>query len=164
MEGYATAKAKHESTKALKEHQQRQHSETVKQEQTRLSQEWEGKAARGEAKYDDFDEIVGELTPSNPLVAAIMEADNAEEIAYHLAKNHKERERILSLGIRGQIREIGKLEVKLASEPEKPKTPSKAPAPITPLTGTTPASTGEPSEADDMKTWIRKRSKHVHGR
>ena len=93
-----------------------------------------------------------------------VEAENAEDVAYYLGKNPKEAERIVSLPTLSQVREIGKLEAKLLAEPAKPKTPSKAPAPITPLTGAAPVTTDVPSENDEIGTWIKRRSKQVHGK
>jgi hypothetical protein len=163
IEKYAAAKAKHESDRVLKEHTAKQHAETQKQAQTRLVEGWEAKADRASSKYDDFEEVVGDIKPTTPWAMAIMEADNGEDIAYHLGKNLKEAQRIAALPPLAQIREIGKLEAKLAAEPIKPKAPSKAPAPITPLSGNAPADNATPSEKDDIGDWMKKRSKQVHG-
>jgi hypothetical protein len=164
IEEYAQAKAKHASEKALKEHQDKQRSETWKQQQERLSKDWDSKTDRGTDKYDDFQDVVGDIKPTAPWAIAVMEAENGEDIAYHLGTNIKEAERISSLSPTAQIREIGKLEAKLAAEPAKPKTPSKAPAPITPLTGAAPVVGDVPSESDDTAAWIKKRNKQVHGK
>jgi hypothetical protein len=69
----------------------------------------------------------------------------------------------VALSPTAQIREIGKLEHRLAAEPPKPKTPSKAPAPITPLTGTAPVVSDVPTESDDVGAWIKKRNKQLYG-
>jgi hypothetical protein len=109
--------------------------------------------------------VVGKIEPTSPLTVAIMKAENGHDIAYHLGKNLKEAQRIAALDPVSQIFELGRIAAKLSAEPEKPKMPSKAPAPITPLTGATPtAATAEPSENDDTATWIKKRQKQVHGR
>jgi len=152
IEEYADAKAKYEADKALKEHSEKQKAETHKQMQSRLTEAWEGKAERALVKYDDFEEVVGEIQPTTPWAQALMEADNGEDIAYHLGKNLKEARRIAALPPLSQAREIGKLEAKLAAEPEKPKTHSKAPAPIAPLTGVSQVSSN-----DSDKEWFRKR-------
>jgi hypothetical protein len=165
IEEYAAAKAKHESEKALKEHQAKQRTEAQKREQAELVEAWEAKAERASSKYDDYDEVVGEMKPDSAIAVAIMEAENGEDIAYYLGKNLKEAERIAKLNPRAQIREIGRLEEKLlANPPTKPKTPSKAPAPINPVTAAAPVVSDVPSEADDIGQWIRKRQKQVHGR
>ena len=165
IEEYATAKAKYEREKGIKEYQATQSTQTAKQAQTALTSEWEKKAERAAAKYDDFDEIVPELSPENIVVAAIMEAENAEDVAYYLFKDgKKEAIRIGKLPVLAQIRAIGHIEAKLAAEPPKPKTPSKAPAPITPVSGVAPTTTDVPSEQDEIGQWLKKRSKQVHGK
>lgn len=163
-EKYATAKAEFAKKTAAQELTAKQRQDAMQADVTKLQSEWESKVERADSKYDDFDTVVGELTPNSPFVAAIMEAENGEDIAYHLGKNPKEAERIAKLPPRAQIREIGKLEAKLLAKPVEPKAPSKAPAPIAPLTGAAPIVSDTPTEADDMKSWMRKRQKQVHGK
>jgi hypothetical protein len=163
-EKYAAAKAEHAKSQAAKEFETKQRDTAAKAEQTRLAADWAEKVEKALDKYEDFEEKVGTLDPANPIAASLMEAENGEEIAYHLATHPKEARRIAELPLRSQIREIGKLEAKLAQKPVEPKAPSKAPAPIAPLTGTAPTVTNEPTETDDIRDWIRKRNKQVHGR
>lgn len=164
IEKYAEAKAKHEADRRFKEHEAKQRTETQKAAQEKLVRGWEEKSERGAAEFEDYEEVVGELQPTTPWAVALMRAHNGEKIAYHLGKNLKEAERIAALDPIDQFLEIGLLSAKLAAEPPKPKTPSKAPAPIAPLTGTTPAANAEPQDSDDIDTWFKKRQKQVHGR
>ena len=162
-EKYAAAKAEYATKKAEKEWTEKQRTEATKKHQESLVSSWEEKAEKAADKYDDFEEVVGKLSPDNPFTQAIMEADAG--LAYYLAKHPKEVERLSELPtVSARIRELGKLEAKLAAEPEKPKAPSKAPAPIKPLSGAGNVASDAPSEEDDMKTWMRKRNKQVHGR
>lgn len=163
-EKYAEAKADWKSKQAEKNYSDKQRTAAQQAERQRLVSGWEERADKAADKYDDWSEVVGELQPDSPFVAAIMEADNGEDVAYHLGKHPKDAERIAKLPPRQQVFEIGKLSAKLTLTPEKPKAPSKAPAPITPLTGAAPVVSTEPSEQDDMKSWMRKRQKQVHGR
>lgn len=163
-EKYATAKAEYAKTKATKEFETKQRTEAQQQAYQKLVSAWETKAARGEDKYDDWQEKVGDIKPVAPFIAALMEADNAEEIAYHLGSHPKEAQRISKLSPWSQGREIGKIEAKLSAKTVEPKAPSKAPAPITPLTGAAALPDSGPSEADDTAIWIKKRQKQVHGR
>ncbi len=163
-EKYATAKAEFAKTQAAKEYETKQRTESQQKAHQKLVSDWETKAERGADKYDDWQDKVGELKPTAPFVAALMEADNGDDIAHYLGSNPKEAQRIAQLPPLSQVREIGKLEAKLLSTPEKPKTPSKAPAPITPLTGTATISTDQPSDTDDYATWFKKRNKQAHGR
>ena len=131
---YEKAVRAHER-KAAEEDFQKQSAETQrKTEAEKLSKDWESKVAEAEDKYEDFRELVGELKPTTPWSVAIMASENGGDIAYHLAKNAQEARRIFQLPPYSQMLEIGKLSVKLAAPPqEKPRTPSKAPAPITPV-------------------------------
>ena len=165
IEKYAAAKADYEKSKALKEYQAKQQGETQKQQIARLSESWESKAEAASEKYDDWEEVVGDkIKPTTPTLMALMEAENGPDVAYFLAKNPKEIARIEKLPVLSQILEVGRISAKLAAEPPKPKTPSRAPAPITPLTGASPVATDVPSEQDDIRDWIRKRQKQVHGK
>lgn len=155
-EKYAAAKAEFAKAQAIKDYEAKQRTEAGRQEIQRLVSSWEEKVAQAEDKYEDFHEKVGDLTPNTPLIASIMEAENGPDIAHYLANHLKEAQRIAALPVRSQLREIGKLEAKLLSETSKPKTPSKAPAPITPLGGKSGASSDMPSDTDDVKTWMRK--------
>jgi hypothetical protein len=161
-EKYAQAKAEYTKKLAEKEWEAKQRTAETTKQREKLVSSWEEKVEKAADKYDDFTTIVGELQPTSPLITAIMESD--ADVAYYLGKHPKEAERIAGLGQISQIREIGKLEAKLAAEPEKPKAPSKAPAPIKPLSGAGSTATDVPSETDDTAAWIKKRQKQVHGK
>lgn len=161
IEAYATAKGKYERDQGIKEYEATQRVQTAKQAQDRLVSDWSEKADKGRDKYDDFDEVVGDLKPTNSLIVAVMQAGS--DVAHYLGTHQDEATSIGKLDPVAQILAVGELKAKLLAEPTKPKTPSKAPAPITPLEGTSGASSNLPSEEDDMKTWIRKRNKQVHG-
>lgn len=163
IDEYANAKAKFEAENILKSHQASLQAENNKRQLQSLASSWEEKSTRADGKYDDFDEVVGDLKPVNALTIAIMQAENAEDVAYYLGKNLKEAQRLAGLDPIAQIREIGRLEAKLLSDPPKPKTPSQAPAPISPLSGKSAVNNGEPLDTDDMKTWLKKRNKQVRG-
>ena len=162
-EKYAAAKVEFAKSQSQKEFEAKRRDETVKQARQRLVESWAEKAEKGADKYDDWESVVGEVTPGNPLSDSIMDAENGHDIAHYIGTHPKEAERLMKLQPLSLIREIGKLEAKLLAEAEKPKAPSKAPAPITPLTGAAPVVSDAPSEQDDTKEWIRKRSRQVHG-
>lgn len=163
-EKYATAKAEFVKNQTQKELQAKSQEQASKQYREELSSKWEDHVDQAATKYPDFAEIVGELTPDTSFTAAIMDCENAADVAYHLGKNPKEAERIAQLRPLSQVREIGIVSAKLLAEPPKAKTPSKAPAPIVPLSGTAPVVSDKPLPSDDDETWIRKRSAQVHRR
>jgi hypothetical protein len=131
-----------------------------------LVSNWEKRAGAAESKYDDFYEVVGELTPTQPWALAVMEADNGDDIAYYLGKHLDEARQIAAMPASSQIRAIGKLEAKLASEPAKLKTPSKAPAPINPVNGKSSGTSDLPQDSDSIDVWMKKeaaREKRMRG-
>ena len=157
-EKYAAAKEKRAAEKALKEVETKQRQESQRQYQQRISAKWAEQVA--EVQHDDFHEVVGNFTPSNPVLMAVMEA--GPNVAYYLVKNTAEAQRIDALPLLAQIREIGKLEAKLAATPPTPKVPSRAPAPITPVTGSTapaPKSLYDPNL--DYDTFVKMRNKEM---
>lgn len=133
-EKYGAAREKWAKEQAQKEFETKQRTEAEKQATQRLQQAWDDEVEKVHDKYEDFDAVVGEIAPTNYLMAAVMQA--GPDVAYHLGKNQKEAQRIADLrNPLLQAIELGKLHTKLATAPEKPKTPSKAPAPITPVAG-----------------------------
>lgn len=162
-EKYAEAKAEYVKTQAFKDQETKQRTESARQEHQRLSAAWEEKVERGADKYEDFDEKVGRLQPGTAFTDAIIECENAEDVAYYFGDNPAEAHRILKLHPRAQIREIGKIEAKLLATPPQAKQPSKAPAPIVPLSGNSTAESFSVSDTKDVGKWIKNRQKQVHG-
>lgn len=163
IEQYANAKAQFETNRVMQEAQQRAQNAHNTAQIKAVTESWETKAEKGAAKFDDFDEKVGELKPTNAVTLAIMEADNGDDIAYYLATHMDEAKAIGAMSQVAQIRAIGRLEAKLLAEPLTGKTKSDAPAPIKPLNAGAQVNTA-PSQTDDMATWMKKRQKEVHGR
>ena len=134
VQEYAKAYAAFEKDQALKDYQRKQQEDTQKAQIQKVSEEWEAQASKASNKYEDWDEVVGELKPTQPWSVAIMRSENGADVAYHLGKHPTEARKILSLDPYSQILEIGRLSAKLSqAAPERPKTPSKAPAPINPV-------------------------------
>lgn len=159
---YEAAVRKHERETLLKSVQQQQQEQQTHQAQAQLEGSWAEKINRGETKFDDFYETVGDLKPDTPWKAAIMRSDNGDDIAYHLGKNLTEARRIAALDPISQLLEIGRLSTKLETAPPQAKKKSEAPPPISPLKGGANVNT-TPSESDDMATWMKKRNRQVHG-
>jgi len=162
IEKYAKAKADYAKEQALKERDTTERTKSLQAAQQEIVSSWEEKATKAEDKYDDFDEVVGNIQPVDAVSVAIMSADNGADVAYYLGKNLKEAQRIME--IRNPIAQsvaIGKLAAKLESEPPVPKQPSKAPAPITPVSGNAAAPSDEIAPDDDMRTFIRKRERQL---
>lgn len=149
VQEYAKAFAAHETKKAIAVRETDERQAKNKQASQQLHAKWESQVTKATEKYDDFDEVVGDLKPTTPWAIAIMQEDNGADIAHYLGKHEKEAQRIIALDPYSQAREIGKLSVKLAS-PAAPKVPSRAPAPIEPVKATAVATDGiQPSQSPE---------------
>ena len=133
-EAYADALATVKAEQLVKQRkQQEEFSKTIAA--------YEESEEKARDKYDDFDQVTRNpnLPITNVMLEAIQSSDIGPDVAYYLGTNPKEAERIASLSPYLQAKEIGKIEVKIASNPPVKKT-SSAPAPINPVTarGNTP--------------------------
>lgn len=85
-------------------------------------------------KFEDFDDVmesVDDIPMSIALQNLLLESDNGPELAYLLAKDPEEYERISKLSPLSAAREFGKFEARHASKAQKPIKTTKTPPPIT---------------------------------
>lgn len=123
--------------KQLTQEQQRVARET---EYTKTLQAYSEREKSFEETHEDYREVlesVDSIQLSVTVKEAIVTSDVGPALAYELAKNPKELERICALGnSNAAARELGKIEARLESKaPDKaePKKTTKAPEPITPV-------------------------------
>lgn len=135
--------------------------QTQKQTNERAQREFErathARIEAGRKDYADFDAVIndafedGLIPAGSPLHYALIEDEEGHKMAYHLAKNPDDAERIGALPERAMLRELGKLSVKLAGKPSANKPP-----PIDPIGGR-----GNPGTAlrDDIPIdeWMKRR-------
>lgn len=100
-------------------------------------QAFQQKADAARAKYEDFDDVVGDAPPITAVMRdALLESEHGADVMYHLGQNPAEITRISQLSPVAQVRELTRLEAKLAPPPApeaKPKAITKAPEPIRPV-------------------------------
>lgn len=163
-EEYLEAKAEWIADKRLEaklaEREKREAQSRAEAERGEVARTWQQKVEAATTKYADYHEALEdvdhiEIPPT--LTGAIMESDMGADIAYYLAKNPGDLERIVKLKPHAALMELGKIEVKLSQAPAPKKTVSKAPAPIKPLGGGSAVNTAHDPN-DDMETFIRKRN------
>lgn len=135
--------------KTRKEDAARAAAEAQKHERERISKEWAERETEIRKEVADYDEIVGASTVrvSDQLRDAIFESEVGPKLRYHLATNPEVAENLAKMTVGRMLKEVGRIEASLMEKPA-PKTElkvvpkseiSKAPAPITPLSGS-----GEP--------------------
>ena len=161
VEEYADAVAKHRETKAIQDYETKLRTQAQQTAHQQLQQGWEAKVAAAEAKFEDYDEVVGDLKPTTPWAVAIMRAENGPEVAYFLGKDLKEAQRIISLDPVDQFIEIGKLSAKLQLGPVKPKSVTKAPEPIEPGNATRVTTERGSENAKTYQEFLRERNREL---
>ena len=155
-------------TKADAEKQQKNEEQTIK----------DAFASQVEAArkvHADYDEVVfnEDVPMSQAMHNAIVTSDHGALIAYELGKNPDEAERISKLHPIAAIREIGKIESRLADgnkaadkEDEEDKTSAATTrAPRPPATVRRQSSVNsDPDDKDDYATWLRKREAQLRSK
>lgn len=166
IEAKATWKAEQaadaRARKIIEDSKKAETERTHQDSQAKQQKEWEKHVDAARDAIDDFEDVCAESeAPVTPAMQAAI-FDSGEKgplIAYHLAKNPAEAERIAKLSPVRQAAAIVALEEKV-SKPAK--APSKAPAPINPLGKAGDAEsdfdTTKPSAAKNLSTeeWIRR--------
>lgn len=162
---YAQDLVKHELKQADKARQ-------AQGQQKEAAQGWEKKISEARKMHADFDEVAfSEDTPlSLAMQDAIIDSEHGTEILYHLGQNQAEAARIAKLSPIAAIREIGKIESRIAdtnkAEPEDkepPATASRAPRPPQPVRRQSSVNS-EPDDKDEYSTWLRKREAQLKAR
>ncbi|HEY6345670.1 MAG TPA: hypothetical protein VIY49_29575 [Bryobacteraceae bacterium] len=128
----------------------------------------EGRLAKTRERHGDFDEVVAAAIPQvegvhNPGIEAAMAASDSAEVVYYFATHLDEFRRIAQMKPQAAYRATVALDLKLGqSTPEKtasaPRQASRAPAPITPVTGSTAHTPKSPAEARDYGEYKRLRT------
>lgn len=121
-----------------------------------IVKKWTKQVASAIEKYEDFEEVAYSAPLSDVTADLIAENDLGAEIAYFLGNNPEEAERISSLSLARQVREIDKLQVQLT----KPRT-TNAPDPINPAKGSD-VPTKDPKKMSD-KEYAEFRRKQMAG-
>lgn len=153
-EAYADALAERKAQELLARRE-------AEKQQAALLEAYHDREEEARAKYDDFEQVAynPNLRITNVMAETIQASDIGPEVAYFLGQNPKEADRISRLAPLLQAKEIGKIEVKLASDPPARKTTS-APDPIRPVAArnaTNPSyDTTDPRSIKTMSTseWI----------
>lgn len=151
---YAKALKDWSADNARREDSRKAQEAAAAKERAEAQKAWNERLAATKAEIEDYEQAINEssVKVSDEVRDAILESDVGPKLLYHFAKNPEDAERIGKMTVGRALKELGKLEVKLAGGPaavaapkseakSEPKTTvaeiSKAPAPITPLGGST---------------------------
>lgn len=112
------------------------------------------------AKYKDYDEVVDPIGPILQRIPHVWEFITQEEmgveVAYYLGSNPQKISELRSMAPAQAVRELIKMEQRIKAPPP-PKTITKAPEPIQPLTGSTTdtkSSLADLAAKDDITAFV----------
>jgi len=115
----------------------------------------EARVAKVKSELQDWDEVfddAGALQVPPDAAQFVMESEVGPRIAYHLAKNPEELDRLTKLSPTRRLAELGKLEDRLAPKVAPPKKATSAPTKLTEVKGGADvAPSGRPSSYADWK-------------
>jgi len=145
--------------------EEQQNQEKVEQQrQQQLDKSFSKKVNKFSEEYPDYVDVVSDapFDLKQSVLDAIKESEVGPAIAYHLAKNPDEAEKISQMSTSGAIRAIGKLETKFEVTPQKAtkKQVTQAPEPIKPVGN---LSTPEKKELDKvpMNEYVKVRNEQM---
>ena len=152
---YVAAKAEYIAKKqiesTLSEREKRQSAEREATERTKTVDSWNKRIAAATAEMPDFEEVLASsdvpMTP--PMQQAIMESDIGPKLAYYLANNPEEAEKIAGMSPIGAIRTLGRIEERLSNSKPAVKS-TDAPPPIR-ATGSNATVTKDPHKMSDAE-------------
>lgn len=156
LEDYVTAKAEwvadQKLTKAFTEREQKQAKQSEEQRQRSLAEGWQKRLDAARSTLEDLDDVIESAdVPLTPAMAeTIMESDLGPQVAYYLARNPAEAEKLAGMTPSAVARAIGRIEAKLeASTKQK----SSAPKPVDPV-GSRAAASNDPEKMSDAE-WAK---------
>lgn len=144
-EEYIEAVAEWKADQRLAKRERDQAEAQAKKEREQLAQRWQTAQERAKAEIDDYETVIKASDVQLPghLHQAILESDVGPHLAYYFAKHPDEAKRFTSMSATTALRQLGKLEDRLAEDADDEPAPkaapapavekSKAPAPITPV-------------------------------
>ena len=164
-EAYIEARADWRADRKVEERLNKQRDDDARDrtaaEQQKLEKQFRERAQVAAKGIEDFEDVMeaSEAPMTRAMAEAILTSDVGPNLAYHLAKNPEEAERIAALPAARQAAEIGKLEAKLAAEPPKEtKKPSKAPDPIKPVGARSTVADDMPDPKTKPAEWLKWRN------
>lgn len=139
VEALADWKADEKVRQALGARDQAEQQRQQALQQQERARTWGERQQAARQALPDYEEVMATAdTPvARHLFEALIDSENGPALAYHLAKHPDEAQRLNGLAPLAAARELGRLEARLSGSPAAAtaKPVSKAPAPITPVTG-----------------------------
>jgi hypothetical protein len=124
----------------------------MRTEAQKRQREYQAKAAEFSKSATDFNEVTEAYDGpwNNTIAQALLESDMGPQVAYHLAKNPEEAEKLEGMNYAQVNRFFGRIEASLESQKPPETKVTKAPPPLNVPRGTGQTSTLDPFNNHDM--------------
>lgn len=156
---YTRARVRWEVRQAAREESQGRQRQLAQSGEAQYAEAVRGKLAIGEEKYEDFNAVVTDpdvaFTP--PMINAILDTSAPHDVAYFIGTHPKDSHRIAAMSPANQVREIDKIAATLT----KPPTPTNAPAPIKPNSGSGGVEKTLEAAGGNYKEWLKVRERQL---
>jgi hypothetical protein len=141
-----------------KESEDRKRQETSEAE-AKYAKTVQERMVEGAQKYDDFEEVISGpgVVFTQAMTDALLKTEKPADVAYNLAQNAKETQRIASLSIADQVLEIKAFAASLT----KPPAPTTAPEPIKPGKAEGAVEKTLESTANNYADWLKVRNRQL---
>lgn len=164
IEARAEWRAEQKVEKKFKEREDADRQRSDQERQKKAGDDF-GKMLRESAKdIEDFEDTLKSLTAEDAAgkisTVALEACDAPGKMLYQLIKNPEEAERIASLPVGKQARELMALETKFATA----KKPSKAPEPINPVGGKAAVADEMPDPNKNQAAWVKWREEQIRSK
>ena len=153
LEDYVSAKAEwvadSKLNKAFSEREQKQTQQSEEKRQRSLAEGWQKRLDAARSTLEDLDDVIesADVPLTQAMAESIMESDQGPAVAYYLARNPAEAEKLAGMTPSAVARAIGRIEAKLESEASN-KQKSSAPKPADPV-GSRAAASKDPGRMSD---------------
>lgn len=143
-------------SKAFEEREQKQREREAQESHKKRLETWQERIDAFRATASDFEEVLesAEVSLTESMANAIMESEMGPQLAYYLARNPEEAEKLTSLSPSALNRAIGRIESKIENE-QLAKKQSTAPKPVSPVGGRATGA-GNPENMSDAD-WLKAR-------
>jgi hypothetical protein len=154
LDDYVAAKAEHVAdqklAKAFEERDSKQRESSQQNTEAQRAAAWEKSMIAAAKEIPDIAEVIesADAPLTRAMAEAIMESEMGPRVAYYLAQNPEEAERLAGLNPVSVARAIGRIEAKLESEAATKK--SSAPKPAEPVSSRG-AATKDPGKMSDSE-------------
>lgn len=133
---YVKALTKYTAKQAVEDYKAEQRTESAKTQKQTAVQTFQEKQAEFKASTPDFDEVLADadMQVSQAVIDEIISHDHGAALQYFLAKNPDEADRLSKLAPVALAREVGRLESRFTTAPQKTAAKvTNAPAPPNPV-------------------------------